>query len=133
MASESTLDIAHICSAMFAEKPDVPAANWVAYENGTVVMLTQEQANTKEDLILRANEAVGVQVYVGTPSADMNIARLDVYFPDEPIYAVLYSDPDNMLTIIVSDSDNELQIALLGREQRKLDCERKKIVATSKD
>jgi hypothetical protein len=118
---------------MFAAKPDIPAADWVAFENGTVVMVATKEISDKEELIRRANEAIAVEVQVGTHSADFNVARLNVYYPDEEIYAVLYSLPENMITIIESESGNDLTIGLLGRENRRRDWETRKIVAISRD
>lgn len=129
----SGLSLASICSTMFAAKPNVAAADWVAFENGTVVMLNTKEINSKDELVRRANEAIAVEVQVGTPSADFNVARLDAYYPDDNIYAVLYSLPENMVTIIESASDNELSIGLIGRENRRSDWETRKIVATSRD
>lgn len=132
MLPESGIPLADICSTMFAAKPDVPAADWVAFENGTVVMLTTKEINSKDELVRRANEAISVEVQVGTDSADFTVAQLDAYYPDENIYAVLYSLPENMLTIIESASNNELSIGLIGRENRRRDWETRKIVATSR-
>ena len=133
MFPESGLSLASICSTMFAAKPDVAAADWVAFENGTVVMLTTKETDSKDELVRRANEAIAVEVLVGTPSADFSVAQLDAYYPDENIYAVLYSLPENMINIIESASDNELSIGLVGRENRRRDWETRKIVATSRD
>ncbi|KAG2173910.1 hypothetical protein INT44_000023 [Umbelopsis vinacea] len=133
MSTASGLPLASICLTMFTPKPDVADADWVAYENGTVVMFTQKEVNDKEELIRRADEAIAVEVHVGTPSADFTVARLDTYFPDKDIYAVLYSLPENMITIIENERGNDLSTGLLGRENRRLDWETRTIVATSRD
>lgn len=133
MESDLQLDLVQICKTMFSSKPNVPEANWVVYENGTVVYHEKSMVDEKQELIRLSNEAMSIPVVAATPSADFSVNRLNVYYPDEPIYAVTYSYPENMATIIRDGSENELIIGLAGREQRREDSQSIKVVATSKD
>ncbi|GAB5589267.1 hypothetical protein Unana1_04167 [Umbelopsis nana] len=133
MDSESELDLVHVCKTMFTTKPGLPDASWVVYENGTVVFHEKSKVSSKEDLIRVSNEAMSVPVVVGTDTADFGVNRLDVYFPDQPIYAITYSEPSNMATIIEDDGDNDMVIGFMGRQKRRDDCESLVVVATSAD
>jgi hypothetical protein len=127
------MNLIESCRTMFTSKPHLPDADWVAYQNGTVVFFEKSQIIDREDLLKKAKDTIDIQVIIATASADFAASRLDTYFPDEPIWAVTYGYPENMATLLLDDSNNALTIGLAGRARRQDDCGAQVVKGTSRD
>lgn len=127
------MDLINVCKKIFVSKPNIPNVHWVLYENGTVIYYSKDNINNKEDMIKLSLDLIDEKVVPGTSTADFSVNRMDIYFPNEPIYVVVYTQPENMITIIVDESNktNDLLIGLSGRQKRIEDEKIRKVIATS--
>lgn len=110
-----------------------PPVCWVVFEYGTIFYagLTGElAADASLDEIRGAAIDALVElgpVVAGGPAGDFSVARLDEWFPDEPVYFVTFDDP-RVAAVVIDDVDSELAAGLLGRAAREDDLESQAVV-----
>lgn len=116
------MDLINICEKIFEFKYEFGDElsfidkNWVLYENGTVIYSSRVDIDDKKKLIKFSNDLVENPVIAGTPCADFDIIRLDKLFPDEPIYIIMYEEPENILSIIIDEPVETKQFLLTIEE-----------------
>ena len=122
---------AQILERVFTSKNPVtgsdppPAMAWVVFENGTCFYTAPSDAlpvTATRDQIEAAGKAALRElgpVHVGSPSADFNPARLDGWFPDDPVWFVTF-DHEAIATILVGEG-TDLAMGLQGRSLREAD------------
>ncbi|KAI8069367.1 hypothetical protein BC940DRAFT_297564 [Gongronella butleri] len=123
-----------ICDLIFRTNATNEPGFWVLYEHGTAVHFGPQTFETRDQLVAAANELIGVEVCVGTPTADFNPLQLNFTTDGKQVYFVAYSEPSTMGTLMTSGATaDDFFIGIQGREKRRLDCEEKKICTTSFD
>ncbi|MFN0246066.1 MAG: hypothetical protein ACKV2T_04110 [Kofleriaceae bacterium] len=109
-----------------------PAMAWVIFANGTCFYSAPSDAlpvTASRDEIEAAGKAALRElgpVHVGSPSADFNPARLDGWFPDDPVWFVTF-DHAAIATILVAEG-NDLAIGLRARSLREDDHDEQRVV-----
>jgi hypothetical protein len=109
-----------------------PAMAWVVFANGTCFYTAPSDAlpaTASRDEIEAAGKAALRElgpVQVGSPSADFNPARLDGWFPDDPVWFVTF-DHEAIATIVVGEGD-DLTIGLRARSLREDDHDEQRVV-----
>src|SRR5262249_37789110 len=102
-----------------------PEIAWVVFAHGTPFFSAPTDAlpaSASPAQIAQAAKAALRElgpVHVGTPSADFNPARLDGWFPDEPVWFVGFDHP-NIATIVVIDA-KPVTAGLEARSRRQRD------------
>ena len=109
-----------------------PHMAWVVFEHGTAFFTAPTPAlpiDASFDALEAAGRAALAElgpVHVGTPSADFNTARLDGWFPDDPVWFVSFDHP--AIATIVTIEASELVAGMTARQLRQQDHDEQKVV-----
>ena len=109
-----------------------PAMAWVVFAHGTAFFTTPTiglPPDASFDAIADAARAALTElgpVLVGSPAADFHTARLDGWYPDDPVWFVSYDHP--AIATIILHGGAELAAGILARGHRQQDHDEQQIV-----
>ena len=109
-----------------------PEMAWVVFAHGTAFFTAPSAelpVDASFDALAEAARAALRElgpVQVGTSSADFNPARLDGWFPDDPVWFVGFDHP--AIATIVEGDGSELAMGMMARTLRQQDHDEQQIV-----
>lgn len=121
----STIEHMFTTTSPSGSEPPDPLA-WAVLEHGTVFYSQPSESlplGATLEAVERAARAALSElgpVVPATPRGDFQVARLDGWFPDDPVFFVTFEHPA-IATVIIEEVQGDMGAGLLGRVARQRD------------